>query len=112
MPTWTVKRRRACVRDSKGRFKKWRGGRTKAELKKKRNSFQGIAVHIGKEYRRQRGRPAKVGAIVRTKRKDGGYHKGAMWYVKTKYGWRKTGSTTRPSKATINRICKRARAGR
>ena len=109
---WTKKRKRACIRRADGSFKKWRGGRTKAQLKKKQNTFQGIAVHIGKEYVRQHGRAAKVGAIVRTKRKDGRFHKGAFWYVRTKHGWRSTGSTTKPSRARIRQLCRRARPGR
>ena len=109
---WTKKRKRACVRDSKGRFKRWKGGRTKSQLKKKRNTYQGIAVHIGKEYARQHGRPAKIGAVVRKKRKDGKFHRGADWYVKTRHGWRDTGSPRRPTPARIRQICRRARTGR
>ena len=112
MRQWTRKRRRACIRDSKGRFKKWRGGRTKSQLKKKRNSYAGISVHIGREFARQKGRPAKTGDIVRKKRADGKYHRGADWYVKTRYGWRDTGSPRKPSRATIIRICQNARKSR
>ena len=109
---WTKARQRAAVRRADGTFKKWRGGKTKAQLKKKRNTFQGIAVHIGKEFRRQRGRRARIGDIVRKKNKDGSYHRGADWYVKTKHGWRDTGSPIRPSAAKIKRLCARARKGR
>ena len=112
MRKWTKKRKNACIRDSKGRFKKWKGGLTKAQLKKKRNTYQGIAIHIGKEYRRQHGRPARVGGIVRKRRKDGGYHRGADWYVRTRHGWRDTGSPIKPTRAKIKRICARARPGR
>lgn len=42
MTVWTAKRKRACVRRADGTFKKWRGGRTKAQLKKKENTFQGV----------------------------------------------------------------------
>lgn len=111
MTVWTKKRRRACVRDRKGRFKLWRGGRTKAQLKKKKNTFQGIAVHIGKEYVRQHGRPARVGAIVRKKKSDGSFHRGAFWYVKTPNGWRKAGQR-KPSRAKIRALCRRSRKGR
>ena len=109
---WTKKRKRACVRRKDGTFKVWKGGRKKSQLKKKRNTYQGIAVHIGKEYVRQHGRAGKVGAIVRKKRKDGNYHQGADWYVRTKYGWRDTGSPVKPSRARIRRLCARARKGR
>ena len=112
MRKWTRKRSSRLIRAKNGRFKKWRGGRTKSQLKKKRNTFQGIAIHIGKEYKRQHGQPARVGSIVRTKRKDGGYHRGADWYVKTRHGWRDSGSPTKPTRAKIKRICARARTGR
>ncbi len=111
MGQWTAKRKRALVRRADGTFKKWRGGRTKAQLKKKENTFQGIAVHIGKEYKRQHGRIARVGAIVRTKKKDGSYHRGAFWYVRTPKGWRKSGPQ-KPSRARIRAMCKKARKGR
>jgi len=110
--TWTAKRRRACVRRKDGTFKTWKGGRKKSQLKKKRNTYQGIAIHIGKEYRRQHGRPARIGAIVRKKRADGKFHRGADWYVRTSHGWRDTGSPARPTRARIKRICARARPGR
>ncbi len=111
MGTWTAKRQRACMRRRDGTFKKWRGGRTKAQLKKKRNTFQGIAVHIGKEYVRQHGRPARVGAIVRKKKLDGSYHRGAFWYVRTPNGWRKSGPR-KPTRAKIRALCRRSRKGR
>lgn len=112
MRAWTKKRKRACIRRADGTFKKWRGGRTKSQLKKKRNTYQGIAVHIGKEFFRQRRRRARTGDIVRKKKKDGSYHRGADWYVKTKYGWRDSGSPIKPTRAKIRRICARSRKGR
>ena len=108
----TPKRKSRLVRRADGTFKKWKGGRTLSQLKKKQNNFLGIQIHIGKEFVRQRGRKAKVGEVVRTKKKNGTYHKGAFWYIRTKHGWRKTRSTTKPSAATIKSICKRARKGR
>jgi len=108
---WTQKRQRACVRGKDGRFVRWKGGRTKSQLKKKENTFHGIAVHIGREFIRQRGRTARVGETVRTKTKSGSYHKQAMWYVRTPHGWRRTGSTRRPTVAQIEALCKRARRG-
>ena len=112
MRKWTKKRKAACVRDSKGRFKLWKGGRKKSELAKKENNYQGIAIHIGKEFYRQHKRTAKIGDIVRKKNKDGSYHKGADWYVKTPHGWRDSGSPRKPSAAKIKEICKRSRKGR
>ncbi len=112
MRRWTKKRKSRLIRDTKGRFKRWTGGRTKSQLKKKRNTYQGIAVHIGKEYARQHGRAAPIGSAVRKKRKDGKYHRGADWYVRTKHGWRDTGSPMRPSAARIRQLSRNARPGR
>jgi len=64
-PAWTKKRQKAVVRRKDGTFKVWKGGKRKQDLKKKRNNFHGIAIHLGKEFSRQHGRPAKVGEIVR-----------------------------------------------
>lgn len=90
MPRMTAKRKAACVRDSHGRFKVWKGGARLKDLPKQENNFHGIATHIGKEFSRQHGRPAKVGEVVRFKTADGTFHKQAEWYVRTANGWRKT----------------------
>lgn len=112
MPQWTKWRASKAVRRSDGTFKKWLGGLTKGQLKKKENNFHGIQTHIGIEFRRQHGRKAKVGDCVRFKRKDGGYHEQAFWYVRTPHGWRKATHKTKPSAATIQAIIKRSRKGR
>ena len=104
---WTKKRARALIRNKDGSFKRWRGGRKKSELKKKENLAHGIKTHIGKEYTRQHKRVAGIGAIVRTKRKDGKYHRGAYWYIKSVKGWRVSPSKERkPSKSFIARVKK------
>jgi len=113
MPKFTNKRKAALIRNPDGTFKEWRGGKTKAQLKKKENNFHGIAIHIGKEFKRQRGRTAKVGDIVRFKTKSGAYHKQAYWYIRTKNEWRRSPTMTRkPSKGTINSVNKNSRRGR
>lgn len=99
----TGKRKAALNRGPDGRFKAWRGGQKKADIKKKNNTFQGIKVHIGKEFKRQHGRKAGIGSIVRTKKSDGSYHKQAYWYIKTVKGWRRT-TQRKPSKAMIKRV--------
>ena len=98
------KRRSALNRRPDGTFGPWRGGKTKAQLKKKRNPFQGIAIHIGKEFARQHGRTARIGSICRFKKSDGSFHKQAEWYIKTPHGWRK--SRTRQRKPTRDQIVK------
>jgi len=100
-------------RRADGTFGPWKGGLKKSELKKKENTFQGIAVHIGKEYKRQWGKVAKVGNVVRFKKLDGTFHKQAEWYVKTKFGWRKsrTGQTI-PNWRQIQTVLKTSRKGR
>jgi len=102
------------VRDSNGRFKLWPGGRSIKDYSPKwqNNNQHGISIHIGQVFSRQHNRRPKVGDVVRTKNKDGTYHRGALWYVRTRYGWRVTTSTTHPSAATIRRICDRARPTR
>jgi len=106
------KRRKALNRRADGTFGAWKGGKTKAQLKKKRNPFKGIAIHIGKEFVRQHGRKARVGSICRFKKSDGSFHKQAEWYVKTKYGWRKTRTRQRkPTRPQIARILKISRKG-
>ena len=107
------KRARAMTRRPDGTFGPWKGGQRKGQLKKKANTFHGIAVHIGKEFKRQHGRPAKVGDIVRFKRSDGTYHKQAEWYVKTKFGWRKSRTgQKRPGAGQIRKILTISRKGR
>lgn len=108
---WTKARERRCVRGKDGKFRNWIGGYRKQDLKKQVNNFQGIATHIGKEFVRQTGRVAKIGDIVRKKKSDGTYHKGAYWYVRTRFGWRRAGMK-RPTAAEIKEILKKARKGR
>ena len=113
MPRMTKARKRAMNRRADGTFGPWTGGRTKRQLKKKRQSFQGISIHIGAEFKRQRGRKARVGDTVRTKRKDGGYHKGAYWYIHTDHGWRVSPTQTRkPGATTIRGVREASRPGR
>ncbi len=113
MTKLTKARKRKLTRRADGTFKSWKGGKSKGQLKKKKNTFQGIATHIGLEYKRQHGRVAKVGDIVRTRKLDGSFHKGAFYYIKTRNGWRKSPTATRkPTKAQIRRVDKNSRKGR
>jgi len=113
MPKWTRERQRAVIRRKDGTFKEWKGGRALKDMKKQQNNFHGIASHIGREFVRQHGRPAKLGDIVRTRRKDGEYHKGASWYIKTPNGLRKSPTGTRkPSRKVIETVIRDSRKGR
>ena len=107
------KRARSMNRRADGTFGPWKGGLKKSQLKKKENTFQGIAVHIGKEFLRQHNRLSKVGDCVRFKKLNGTYHKQAEWYVKTKFGWRKsrTGQTV-PNACQVKTVLKTSRRGR
>jgi len=105
---WTKKRKKALNRKKDGKFGPWKGGRKKSEMAKKENTFQGIKVHIGKEYKRQHGKIAKIGSMVRKKKKDGTYHKGAYWYIRTKKGWRRA-TMGKPSVTTKRKIMNNAR---
>ena len=102
------------IRDSHGRFKKWPGGRDIKDYPAKwRNWTQhGTRVHIGMEFKKQHNRRPRIGDIVRNKTKNGRYHKSAYWYVYTRYGWSVTASRSKPSTATIKRICANARPTR
>ena len=95
-----------------GTFGPWKGGRDLKDLKKKENNFHGIATHIGIQFRKQHGRRARTGDLVRTRTKDGSYHKGASWYIKTPHGWRKSPTGTRkPTRSQVRKIMKRSRKG-
>ena len=113
MPKMTRKRKKAMNRRADGTFGPWTGGKTKRQLKKPRQSQQGISIHIAAQFKKQRGRRAKVGDIVRTKRLDGKYHKGAYWYIKTHNGWRVSPThTMKPSKAQIRKVDAASKPGR
>ena len=99
----TLSRKRKLTRRSDGTFQNWMGGKTKDQLKKKQNNFQGIAIHIGKEFTKQNNKTAQTGDTVRFKTLSGKHHKQAEWYVKTKYGWRKHGPA-KPSKTYLVKV--------
>ena len=86
-------------RNSDGSFKDLpKGGHTK---------YSSMIVKIGKEYKRQNGRAAKSGDIVRRKNYDGSYNKGSVWYIRTPKGWTRSPSKKRkPTKAQIKRVCR------
>ena len=70
------------------------------------SKHQAKMAKIGREYKRQHGRVAEVGDIVRRKNGNGSYDKGSVWYIKTKHGWRSSPSKKRkPSKSQIKRAC-------
>lgn len=83
---------------------KWKTQAGEKKGHRETGSFHGIKTHIGKEFERQKGRVAKIGDIVRTKKSDGTYHKGAFWYIKTRKGWRKFG-LKKPTKSQIVKAC-------
>ena len=107
-------RRKKLERNPDGTFKRWKGGQDIEDLPDKdRSNAHGVAVHLGKEYKRQHGHTADTGDIVRTKTKDGTYHKQASWYVMTPHGWRESPTKKKkPTKREIARICDAARPGR
>jgi len=107
----TPKRKKACVRDSRGRFKVWKGGLTKADLAKPRNRYHGLRVHIGQQFVEQNGRPATLGDTHLTLTAAGKPHKQATTYVKTQYGWRDTGKR-KPTRAEVRRVMQTARPSR
>lgn len=79
----------------------------------RRSTAEGIATHIGAEFKRDRGRRARVGDIHRTRTMDGSYHRLAYWYVRTPRGWCVSPhGTRRPTPSEIKLICATARPGR
>ena len=101
---WTRDRARALKRRADGTFKSWKPKAGKKKGHRETGDFHGIKTHIGKEFERQKGRVAKLGDIVRTKKSDGTYHRGAFWYIKTKKGWRRFG-LKKPTRAQIIKAC-------
>ena len=76
------------------------------KAKRKQSKHHALMVKIGREFKRQNGKAAGVGDIVRRKKQDGSYDKGAFWYIKTPNGWMSSPSKKRkPTKAQINRVC-------
>lgn len=70
-------------RDKDGKFKPW--GK---DDKGKYGSYAGTKTHIGKEFKKGQGRPAKPGELHRTKTKSGEPHKGATTWIRTQEGWK------------------------
>jgi len=114
LDAWTAKRARRLVRDKNGRFKRCTGGKTKADITTKRLNYRahGIRVHIGKEFATQHGRRPKIGDTVRTKTASGAYHKGAEWYVYTRFGWRNANTKGALTRTRIKYVCDNARPSR
>lgn len=83
------------VRTKDGKFKRWPGGKT---ARKDDRTWHGSMARVGREFKRQNGRIAKVGDIVRDKNKSGSYNRGSPWFVKTPYGWRKVKYSRRRKK--------------
>ncbi|MBN2334104.1 hypothetical protein JXL21_00995 [Candidatus Bathyarchaeota archaeon] len=65
-----------------------------------------IRVKLDEEYKRQNGKAAKIGDVVRKKNLDGFYNKSSVWYIFTPEGWNKSPSKKRkPAKTQIKRVC-------
>lgn len=113
MPKWSAARARKVRRRADGTFLPWPGGRSLRTIRAQRQSFQGIAAHIGAGFRAQHGRPARTGDLFRWRKADGTYHRQAFWYIKTPRGWRRSPTGTRkPSAATVRLVCANAKPGR
>ena len=89
------------------RQEEYRIAATKREkAKRKQSKHRALMVRVGREFKRQNGKTAKGGDIVRRKKQDGSYDKSAHWYIKTPKGWIRSPSKTRkPTKNQINRVC-------
>ena len=93
------------TRNKNGTIRNFKGGEN--------TTWNGTRIKIGKEFKRQKGRKAKPGDIVRNKNKDGSYNKGSPWQIFTQNGIRKSPTGKRkPSKNVIKTVMKRSRKGR
>lgn len=65
-----------------------------------------LILKYSQEFRRQFGKAAKLGDIVRLKNIDGSYNGSSGWYIYTKSGWMKSPSKKRkPTEPQIKRVC-------
>ena len=81
--------------------------------KGKKSKHRALMVKIGREFKRQNGKTAETGDIVRRKKQDGSYDKGAFWYIRTPNGWRSSPSKKRkPTESQIRRVCQEPKKGR
>ncbi len=80
--------------------------------KGKQSKYQAMMVKIGREFKRQNGKAAEPGDIVRRRKLDGSYDKGAFWYIRTPHGWRSSPSKKRkPTESQIKRVCLESKKG-
>ena len=95
------------IEEENKRQEEYRIAASKREkAKRKQSKHHALMVKIGREFKRQNGKAAGVEDIVRRKKQDGSYDKGAFWYIKTPKGWISSPSKKRkPTKAQINRVC-------
>ena len=109
MPKWTPEREARLIRDSKGRFQKWTGGKTRAQ-DPRNSSRAGLYRHLTADFKRNQGRAPRVGDVHRCIDKDGTYHDQAFWYVRTKNEWRRSPTEQRkPTKSQIKKVNQRSR---
>jgi len=97
--------KRRSTRNKNGTFRNHPG--------KENTTWHATLVKIGKEFKKQKGRKAKPGDIVRKRNKDGSYNKGSPWHIMTKHGWRKSPTgRKKPSPSQIKNTLERSRPGR
>lgn len=93
------------TRKKNGTFFNFKGGEN--------TTYHGTKVKIGKEFKRQTGRKAKPGDIVRNKNKDGSYNAGSPWQIMTTHGWRKSPTgKKKPTNGQIKKTLNKSRPGR
>lgn len=93
------------TRNKNGTIRNFKGGED--------TTWHSTRVRIGKEFKRQKGRKAKPGDVVRDKNKDGSYNKGSPWQIFTQHGIRKSPTgKKKPTKSQVTNQMKRSRKGR
>lgn len=88
-----------------GTIRSWPGGSVE--------KWSRTRVRLGVEFRKQNGRAADIGDIVRSKAADGSYKGSSEWAVKTQYGWRscRTG-TKKPTRGEVEWVLLSSKKGR
>ncbi len=93
------------TRNKNGTIRNFKGGEN--------TTWHSTRIKIGNEFKRQKGRKAKPGDIVRDKNKNGTYNKGSPWQIMTFFGWRKSKTgKKKPTRSQVDKQIKSSKPGR
>jgi len=112
MPRRTLGCESSYIRDSKGPFKIWLSGKTRAQDPRD-SSRKGLYKHLTSDFKKLKGRDPKVGEIHRCIDKDGSYCTQVFCYIRTPHGWRRSKTEQRkPTPAQVKAQMSRSRPRR